>query len=163
MSVGKRISFGGMILVLGLVFHCSDKGTETKDSIPPSAVADLAAGEATTSSLTISWTAPGDDRNDGTAEAYDIRYATTPITASNWDAVTQVSGEPSPKPAGATQSLTIADLNHNMTYYFALRTADEVPNWSGLSNVAAGTTLLHPPTTWEKTFGGPGPDGKTHD
>ncbi len=76
----------------------------------------------------------------GTASQYDIRYSTSNITMANWGTATQVTNEPSPHPAGTPESLTVANLNLNTTYYFAIRTADEVPNWSGLSNVASGAT-----------------------
>jgi hypothetical protein len=38
------------------------------------------------------------------------------------------------------EAFEVTSLQPNTTYYFAVRTADEVPNWSGLSNVASGAT-----------------------
>jgi hypothetical protein len=107
---------------------------------PPAAVANLTVVLPTQNSLTLVWLAPGDDSMTGTASQYDIRYSTSTITMANWGSATQVSNEPTPHPAGTPESLTVANLNLNTTYYFALRTADEVPNWSGLSNVASGAT-----------------------
>ena len=95
----------------------------------------------TNHSLTLTWTAPGDDGASGTANSYDIRYSTSPINAGNWDAATQATGEPAPAAAGTSQSLVIDNLNQNTTYYFAMKTSDEVPNTSGLSNVASGQVL----------------------
>ncbi len=46
-----------------------------------------------------------------------------------------------PQAAGATETLTLHGLTPSTDYYFAIRSCDEVPNWSGLSNVAAFTTL----------------------
>ena len=93
-----------------------------------------------TTSVTLTWTAPGDDGNTGTASQYDIRYSTSPINDGNWDAAIQVQGEPDPQPAGTEESFTITGLEPNTAYYFAIMTADEVPNWSGLSNIASVTT-----------------------
>ena len=45
------------------------------DTTAPAAVGNLAAGTPTSSSLTLTWTAPGDDGSTGTASSYDIRYS----------------------------------------------------------------------------------------
>ena len=116
------------------------KSTSPEET-PPAAVANLSTGSPTSTSLTLNWTAPGDDGSTGTASQYDIRYSTAVITSSNWASATQVSGEPTPLVAGSSQSMVISGLNPSTTYYFALITADEVPNWSTLSNVASGATL----------------------
>ncbi|HUV30422.1 MAG TPA: fibronectin type III domain-containing protein [Acidobacteriota bacterium] len=108
---------------------------------PPAVIADLDGSSPDPTSVALSWTAPGDDGTSGTAAEYDIRYALVPITDANWDAATEVSGEPTPQAAGSAESFTVGSLGPNTTYYFAIKTADEVPNWSGLSNVASVTTL----------------------
>ena len=95
---------------------------------------------AEAASVTLRWTAPGDDGSVGTAAQYDVRYSTSAITANNWNSATQVTGEPAPKVAGSAESFTINSLTANTTYYFAVKTADEATNWSGLSNVVSVTT-----------------------
>ena len=92
------------------------------------------------SSIVLTWTAPGDDGNVGTASEYHITYFTSLINDANWDLAIQCSGEPAPQLAGSTETFVVTGLSAGITYYFALKTADEVPNWSGLSNVASGTT-----------------------
>ncbi len=119
----------------------------TVDSVAPAAVSNLACGTITASSIQLSWTAPGDNGSTGTATTYDIRYSTSAITAGNWANATQVSGEPTPLAAGNNQSMTITGLSPSTTYYFAIETADEVPNWSALSNVPSGTTTAAADTT----------------
>jgi hypothetical protein len=122
--------------------------TTAAESIPPSRIASLATSNATGTSIRLTWTAPGDDSTSGTASQYDIRYSTSPINDANWAAATQVTGEPAPLIAGTQQTFTVTGLQSNHTYYFAMKTADEVPNWSGLSNVPSGTTLdIVPPAT----------------
>ena len=106
----------------------------------PAEVADLQFIDSTSTSATLAWTAPGDDSTVGTASQYDIRYSTSPITEANWGSASLVSGEPAPQPAGSSESFTVTGLIPSTTYYFALKTADEVPNWSGLSNIASGAT-----------------------
>ncbi len=119
----------------------------TVDSVAPAAVSNLATSSPTNNSITLTWTAPGDNGSSGTATTYDIRYSTSTITAGNWGSATQVTGEPAPLAAGNNQSMTITGLSPSTTYYFAIETADEVPNWSGLSNVPSGTTTAAADTT----------------
>ena len=112
----------------------------TADGTAPNAVADLATGTVTTSSVALSWTAPGDDGATGTATTYDVRYSTSTITAGNWATATQASGEPSPQVAGSAETFTVTGLSESTTYFFAIKTSDEVPNESALSNVPSATT-----------------------
>ena len=110
------------------------------DPTAPAAVSDLVTGTPTSSSLTLTWTAPGDDGSTGTATTYDIRYATSAINESNWASAIQVSGEPTPAPAGTSQSMVVGSLSASTTYYFAIKTCDEIPNFSAISNSPTGTT-----------------------
>jgi len=115
-----------------------------EDDIPPSVVTDLSVGYEGSDYVYLSWTAPGNDGNQGTAYRYDIRYSTNPVgadTATWWEAADTVAGEPAPAPAGTGQQFKVEGLTPHSTYYFALRTADEVPNWSGISNIASGTPV----------------------
>jgi uncharacterized protein (TIGR02145 family) len=110
------------------------------DTTPPDSVTDLTASNPTSKSIKLTWAAPGDDGNLGTASQYDIRYSTSNITSSNWSSATQCTGEPAPQIAGSPESFTVTGLSSNTTYYFAIKTADEVSNWSGLSNVPSRKT-----------------------
>ena len=47
----------------------------------------------------LSWTAPGDGGNAGTAASYEVRHATQEITSqTTWDAASAVTGEPDDVP-----------------------------------------------------------------
>ena len=98
------------------------------------------AGPAATTSVTLGWTAPGDDGNSGTASEYDLRYSTTPITPGNFDQSTVVPGLSHPAPAGTHEQARVGGLEPGRLYYFALKAVDEDGNWSLLSNVAFKTT-----------------------
>ena len=105
------------------------------DATAPSAITDLATSNPTSSSVILSWTAPGDDESTGTAASYEIVYSTnSEISKENWRVVTQVSGESAPKIAGATEIFTISGLSASTSYNFRMRTSDEAPNWSKHSN-----------------------------
>jgi hypothetical protein len=47
--------------------------------------------------------------------------------------------------AGTGETLTISGLTAGTTYYFAMKTSDEVPNESGLSNVTNASAAVVPP------------------
>ena len=115
------------------------------DTTAPSAVNDLVLSDPTTSSITLSWTAPGDDENTGTAAVYDVRYSTSNINNKNkWNSAVQASDEPTPSVAGSSESMTVSGLSADTEYFFAIKTSDEVPNESEISNVPSLTTLAAP-------------------
>jgi len=104
------------------------------------------AQTVTWNSVQVSWTTPGDDSLTGTAAQFDLRYSTAAITAANFNAATRWTATPTPTASGTRQSVTVTGLLPNTNYWFAIKTADEVPNWSGLSNVIQRTTLAAPDT-----------------
>ncbi len=108
-------------------------------------------------SVTMSWTAPGDDSYIGQAVRYDIRYATFSITNNNWSQATVVQNPPTPKSANSTETFLITGLNPKTTYYFAIKTYDDEDNESLLSNVAAKTTACFESwscSTWTECIDG---------
>ncbi|NQU99740.1 MAG: hypothetical protein HQ538_03295, partial [Parcubacteria group bacterium] len=105
------------------------------DTIAPANISDLVITDITYHSLNMEWSAPGDDENIGTAYEYDIRYSTSEITATNFASATQVIAPPLPEIAGTHQIFLLDDLEPKETYYIAIRTSDEVSNWSGISNI----------------------------
>ncbi len=111
------------------------------DKTPPNPITDLAVSYVQSSSVTLTWTATGDDGLDGKANSYDIRYSQEPITEANFSSATQVSNIPSPVDPGQEQTVTINGLLPVTTYYFAIKVLDEVPNVSPISNVVSATTL----------------------
>jgi len=115
----------------------------TSDTVSPSVVMNLVVSNPTASSLTLTWTAPGDDGNDGQAKSYDIRYRTDHAIVSEMDFVTatQAGNEPTPQGAGSGETFTSAGLKSGIPYHFALKTTDDAGNVSGLSNSPNGTTL----------------------
>lgn len=86
-------------------------------------------------SVSLSWTAPGDDGAIGTATGYELRISTAPITSGNWSAAAVVPGLPAPVASGTRQSTMVRSLSRDTVYYFALRTVDDSGNWSGISNL----------------------------
>ena len=115
--------------------------TVAADTSAPSRVHDLTVVWPTLAGVTLTWTAPEDEGSTGSATRYDLRYARTQITDGTWGNATQVPQLPVPLSTGTPQSFAINGLAAGTTYYFAIKTADRVPNWSTLSNVACDSTL----------------------
>ncbi|HET7225383.1 MAG TPA: FlgD immunoglobulin-like domain containing protein [Candidatus Eisenbacteria bacterium] len=104
---------------------------------PSPTIAQSPTGNAIT--VTLAWTAPGDDSLSGIATAYDMRYSSAPIYDWNFGSGTKVIGMPVPGAPGTLQSVAVSNLLSGTTYYFAIKTADERGNWSGISNVVVKT------------------------
>ncbi|HEU4930159.1 MAG TPA: choice-of-anchor D domain-containing protein, partial [Candidatus Krumholzibacteria bacterium] len=114
------------------------------DDIAPNAVADLAVDATGSNHAILSWTASGDDADQGTASSYDLRYSTSPIDANNFDSANSAGPLPHPAAAGTHETFEVGGLDVNTQYYFALVVVDEQQNRSGISNVPDGTTLGAP-------------------
>jgi hypothetical protein len=61
------------------------------------------------------------------------------ITPATFESAVKVIWAPAPAAPGTLQSVTIANLAPGIVYYFAIKTRDQVGNWSRLSNVWAFT------------------------
>ena len=118
----------------------SNQATALVAIIPPAPVKDLRASGATTTSVQLSWTASGDDGPGGTAAAYDIRYAMSAISESNFASADPVAGEPAPAAAGTRQGMEVEGLTPGTTYFFAMRVGDESGTPSVISNVVSAAT-----------------------
>ncbi len=103
-----------VILVLLTLSACRDDdpaspGGSGGDTTPPSAISDLYIASSTDTTMTVTWTAPGDDGDSGTAARYDMRHSPAAITGDNWAACTTLASVPDPAEAGTEQSLTISN------------------------------------------------------
>lgn len=126
-----------------LVVGCGDDPpTQVTDTTPPARINDLAASHGSTGYF-LTWTAPGDDDSIGRVATYELRRIRGDI-AADWDDAIPIPPPASIVPAGQTQTAAIDSLGPGV-WQFGVRAADEVPNWSDLSNVAS-LTISTPPT-----------------
>lgn len=114
------------------------------DTIAPSPVVDLAVEEIGPATVVLSWTAPGDDGIVGIASEYDLRYHTSLITEGNFEEAATANSEPVPSPSGSSEQFIVSGLRPGTEYYFALKTLDDVPNESSISNSPQAMTINDP-------------------
>lgn len=109
----------------------------------------------------LTWTAPGDDGNVGTAAQYDIRYSVDSMVLKNWTNAVQVIGEPLPKIAGTKENFTITNLPDPSiaTVYMAIKTRDEANNWSLMSNMVNTKLTTDTTRTFTLSWTSTGNDG----
>lgn len=120
---------------ISYVFSPSASG----DVTPPADI-NLSVSAVTSGSITLQWTAPGDDGMTGTADQYDIRWSDSAgISDMNWAGTAECSNIPSPASGGTVQTLVVGGLQSGRTYYFGIRAVDDTHNWTWVSS-AAGTT-----------------------
>jgi hypothetical protein len=120
------------------------------DVTEPGSTIDLAVQGITTTSIEVNWSAPADNgtnASSGPVKSYDIRYHTSSIDTGNWASATECINEPVPASPGTTQVFNITTLQPGTLYYIAMRSSDERPNYSPLSNVVSAATLGLPDTT----------------
>lgn len=101
--------------------------------------------------VSLEWTAPGDNGNEGTASLYDLRYDNSAVgadTLSWWNSAVQFQSEPLPSPAGSDETVLIAGLTPGETYYFMILSTDDSSNtspWSNILTYAVPDTTPDPP------------------
>jgi predicted outer membrane repeat protein len=109
------------------------------DGTPPATITDLTVLAADDTSITLGWTAPGDDGDRGTAARYDLRYSLDQLPPA-WNIATPLDSLPAPRLAGEAQTADLFPLKQKQVYYFSLRTFDAAGNASEFSNAAQGQT-----------------------
>ncbi|MEM6531829.1 MAG: fibronectin type III domain-containing protein [Myxococcota bacterium] len=128
----------------GNVGAVSNIVTVSTAGVSPGRVSDLRVTQATGTSLTLAWTATGDDGDSGQAAAYDLRYAASPISEGSFSSATPVQVE-TPKGPGSAESVTVRGLAGGRSYHFALRVLDERGNRSTLATAQGSTADTVPP------------------
>jgi formylglycine-generating enzyme required for sulfatase activity len=139
LETGMAASFGR--LEGGVEILAEDGAGSTNDITPPARIADLARTAVDSTSVTLEWTAPGDDGMDGFVAAYDVRYSTWDQVLLQWDQSHRVDGAPEPVSGGSPQTMTVEGLLPGTTYHFAVESIDEAGNRSAISNVVLARTL----------------------
>ncbi len=110
----------------------------------PSAITDLGAVPAGPGSVTLTWSAPGDDASTGTADHYSFRCRSSggAVSGANWSTYStraqtaSLGGAvPLPAAAGTVQSMTLTGLASGVTYTCALKAISTTHHNGPVGNV----------------------------
>lgn len=114
------------------------------DTTPPAAVTDLSVRPGPASGdLLLAWTSPGDDRNSDELSTATLKIRYLDVLADLDIAYAQISISTALVP-GAGREYLLSGLTPGVTYYAAVWTGDENPNWSARSNIASGPAMKPP-------------------
>lgn len=111
----------------------------TKFTTVIDSVDDLNVDIVGESEVGLSWTAPGDNGPLGRGFQYELRYSQFPLTEGTFLLGSLVTGMASPAPAGTPEWQLIEGLTPGTTYYFGIRTKDNLLHWSLVSVVSVTT------------------------
>lgn len=112
----------------------------TIDETPPGKVTSLTATPLDFSRVRLDWLAVGDDGLTGTADHYQVRYASEAIEDElDWDAATVAADAPSPAAPGTSEQMIVSGFSVAETVHFALRAVDDEGRTGTLSASPAAT------------------------
>ncbi|XP_070559130.1 calcium-activated chloride channel regulator 1-like [Ptychodera flava] len=167
-----RVSSGGVIQLSADVNY-TDWNNTNADPFSPSRIVDLRVTETSilNETVTLTWTATGDDFDQGTASSYDLRYSTDfnevlynftnceQTEESNLTAGTLMD----PAESGVVEMLTVRmpSSGAGFTYYFAIRAIDDVGNAGQSSNVAQASIVAAAPIAQTTMSSTQQPSGST--
>ena len=126
---------------MGMISN-SQTATAMKDTTPPLKITDLVATPGLNhGTAMLSWTAPGDDENVGSAASYQIKYSDLPI--ANIHCFRHLSYDIEniivPAASETPEAFAASDLPAGRTLYFAVVSVDEAGNWGEVSNTVSTT------------------------
>ncbi|XP_075038537.1 calcium-activated chloride channel regulator 1-like [Mixophyes fleayi] len=125
------------------------------DIYKPDKITDLDA-RIENGSIILSWTATGDNMDEGNASRYDLRMSVNPKDLrDDFDGSTQVNmTSVTPQPAGSSETFTFVPENiviaNGTVLFFAIVAIDKVSQQSDISNTAQAALFIPPtmaPTT----------------
>lgn len=105
----------------------------------PAPIADLHVTAGTDSSLTLAWTASGDDGRVGRPARYLVRLSAAPMDSAGFANAAIALDVPATHDAGSTETATVRTLSRGERWWIGLRAVDAAGNASPLSNQIAPT------------------------
>jgi subtilisin family serine protease/DNA-binding beta-propeller fold protein YncE len=115
-----------------------------EDPTPPGRIADLRVQEVSSNSVTLRWTAPGDDGEAGRASSYEVRYAPEEAGSAAGAAGAVFANRLVPGPAGSEETLEVEGLDFARAYSFVVRGLDEWEQPGPFSDAVLAATLGTP-------------------
>ena len=99
-----------------------------------------------TGRVQLTWVAPGDDGNTGTADRYELFMSSQPFDGQTIGAASLYGNPPTPLAAGTLQSMVADQLPGEQRHWFGLRAVDEAGNVGPLAGAVEAVTSAVPPS-----------------
>jgi hypothetical protein len=115
------------------------------DLAAPGTVTDLSVTDATDSSLTLAWTASGDDGHQGRPLHYLLAAAEQPFGEGDFDTTQIMVTHAASVDAGGRETVVLAGLAPARRWWIAVKAVDASGNRSAISNLATGQTRVGGP------------------
>ncbi len=115
------------------------------DNVPPGKITDLRVYNFTSTTVTLSWAAVGDDGNEGIVTKYVLKTSGSFIQNSDWDDATLITDAITPQSPGNVEFYTVTGLIPGEKYYFVIKAEDELKNSGSISDSVIVTLLLTDP------------------
>ncbi|KAI4871511.1 hypothetical protein NFI96_029133 [Prochilodus magdalenae] len=121
----------------------------TPPNFPPNKITDLSA-EIQEDTLLLSWTAPGEDLDQGTAESYEIRWSERlEVLQNNFSSANLVNTSAlQPRESGLDERYSFSPdvpIQNGTTLFFAIQSEDKDTMKSEISNIARATKFVPSP------------------
>ncbi|XP_055717603.1 calcium-activated chloride channel regulator 1-like [Salvelinus fontinalis] len=130
-------------------------------NFPPNKITDLNA-EIEADKVLLTWTAPGEDMDQGTATAYEIRFSEdSDLLRSNFSTAHLVTYNLSPKKAGSPEKVSFtlfSVIKNGTTLFFAAKAEDKSFLKSETSNIIQVTKIVPKAPAPSPTDAPGGPD-----
>ncbi|XP_066518534.1 calcium-activated chloride channel regulator 1-like [Hoplias malabaricus] len=125
---------------MGESFVVSVPSDETPQNFPPSKITDLTV-EIQEDTVTLKWTAPGEDYDQGTAKSYEIRWShSLENLQNNFSNANPVNTSAlQPQEAGSAEQYSFLlefIIQNGSTFFFGIQSEDEMAMKSEVSNIA---------------------------
>jgi hypothetical protein len=117
----------------------------TTARIAPGTIADLAVESIGDTTVTLRWTASGDDGAVGQPRRYHVHASPTPIDEDHFDEAPWSAVANSTVSGGAAERMTLNGLPRGTRLWFAVRAEDHAGGFSSLSNVVSARTSMGGP------------------
>ncbi|XP_073499254.1 calcium-activated chloride channel regulator 1-like [Phyllobates terribilis] len=137
----SRITSGGSFVINNV------PSGPSPDIFPPEKISDLRA-QIEGDKVVLSWTATGDDLDQGAASSYDLRMSTDPqelLDSFNTSLPVNISNL-TPQTAGSSETFSFVPKNvvirNGTILYFALSAVDKASQRSSPSNIAQAALII---------------------